>query len=539
MRILILGLDGATWDVFTDDVLDAHMPHLKKLKSEGASGLLESTIPAMTPAAWTTCISGCQPGTHGLANFQQYAYKDDTFYYPNSTQIRTPNMFHYFSDAGYKVACINVPMTYPVFRVNGYMISGLGCPETTCKFVHPPEFKNKLLEHIPDYGIALGVKEGLSKRSGGMGNSQEQFEKKLRRVLRRFEQRLEAARFIRSQENIDIMMVQFQQLDTLQHLCWPYIDAATRDQYPWFRDKLFELYKKLDDLIGELVSYVDSDQGLTVVVSDHGFGPNPFALNINKLLCDCGYICRSGTFSRMVRRLRRNAMRLNKNMPKNMGIGLRQPVNWGKTKAMVLLRQTHGVLFLNVKGRQPYGCVEPGAEFDGIIHDLKSRLMDLKNPFTGETVFDRIDTPKSIYQNDRADAEVFGDLVLLQKPHYRMCTSMKASRDVIEQYPKEKLNASWHYPNGIVILHGQGIKAASNVNAHIADIAPTLYTWLGMSIPAEVDGQPIKEALMVQDVPQNQNRSYPSYFSDQRDDVETSQEEQAALVEQLENLGYL
>lgn len=72
MKILIIGLDGATWDVLDDFVLDNYMPNLKRLKAGGYSGILRSTDPPVTPAAWTTCITGCQPYTQGWLSWRGY-----------------------------------------------------------------------------------------------------------------------------------------------------------------------------------------------------------------------------------------------------------------------------------------------------------------------------------------------------------------------------------------------------------------------------------------------------------------------------------
>jgi len=157
VKVLIIGLDGVTWDVLDDAVLSQHMPQLYHLKQSGTQGVLESTVPAVTPAAWTTCTSGCQPFRHGLVNFHQYAFSDNSYYYTHSGVVKVPGLWHYLGDQGYHVASINVPMTFPVYPVNGFMISGLGCPGPKSEFVHPAWFKEVLLRAIPDYAPGLGI----------------------------------------------------------------------------------------------------------------------------------------------------------------------------------------------------------------------------------------------------------------------------------------------------------------------------------------------------------------------------------------------
>lgn len=142
MKVLIIGLDGATWDVFDDFLLDHHMPNLKKLKSEGYSGVLQSTDPPITPAALTTCITGCQPYTHGVVGFKDYPSRDNSLHVSSAASCRVPTMWEELSDQGYKkVASINVPWTYPWREVNGLVVAGYGLPSTEADFTYPHDFK--------------------------------------------------------------------------------------------------------------------------------------------------------------------------------------------------------------------------------------------------------------------------------------------------------------------------------------------------------------------------------------------------------------
>ncbi|MHC4647129.1 MAG: alkaline phosphatase family protein, partial [Planctomycetota bacterium] len=137
MKVLIIGLDGATWDVLDESLLEHHMPNLGKLKGQGYSGILHSTEPPITPAAWTTCITGCNPETHGIAGFRRYSPEDDSIGIGNATDSLVPNMWQELSAQGFKVASINVPWTYPCQEVNGIMVAGYGCPGPQSSFTYP------------------------------------------------------------------------------------------------------------------------------------------------------------------------------------------------------------------------------------------------------------------------------------------------------------------------------------------------------------------------------------------------------------------
>ena len=540
LKTLILGLDGLTWDVVTRDILTGYMPNLKALLDNGVGGVLESTLPAVTPAAWTTCTSGCNPCTHGLIDFHQYSFSDNCYYYTNSNVVKVPSMWHYLGAAGYRVASINVPFTFPVYPVNGIMIAGLGCPGSSSEFVYPNSFKDELLKAIPNYEPGLGS-DLLDKHNNVFGGDEKTFRAGINTLTRRFDQRLQAAQLIQEKQPVDIMMVQFQQLDLLQHLCWPFVSAQSRDRFPWQRDIIFELYQHLDKIIGQLIPLLDQKNGFVAVASDHGFGPLHYAVNLNRLLLDWGYLYRSGPIQRMLRRTRRNWMKLRKKSLQRIPLSLKQPIDPSKTRAMVLFNPTIGILHLNVKGRQKGGCVNPDGEYQQLITELKARFSEVVNPYNGEKIFEKILTPDEIWGPGKADNENYGDLVLIQKKGYQIVTTMKAGAPAFSKLEPNSLTNSWHYPEGIFVLKGRGFKQNLNLNAHIADLAPTLYAWLGMPIPAEVDGEPIREAFSEPtNVKKLSQVNYPSSFVRKGDGpAGILKKEDEALVEQLKNLGYM
>lgn len=90
------------------------------------------------------------------------------------------------------------------------------------------------------------------------------------------------------------------------------------------------------------------------------------------------------------------------------------------------------------------------------------------------------------------------------------------------------------------VISGKGIRSQNKVKSHIADIAPTLYAWLGMSIPAEEDGQPIRKVFAEEvEIQKQRECHFPSSYEQGRTTTDICDVEQAALEEQFKNLGYL
>ena len=150
-RLLIIGLDGATFDVLNPLIAEGRMPRLREAIAAGASGRLRSTVPPITPAAWTTFLTGKNPGSHGVIDFERYDVHTNKLSF-NSTRCldHVRNLWQILGDHGLKVGSVNVPMTYPPTPVNGFLVSGFETPGPESDLVYPPALKNAILERWPD-----------------------------------------------------------------------------------------------------------------------------------------------------------------------------------------------------------------------------------------------------------------------------------------------------------------------------------------------------------------------------------------------------
>ncbi|HUW57359.1 MAG TPA: alkaline phosphatase family protein [Planctomycetota bacterium] len=156
-RVLIVGWDGGTWDAFGPLVERGLMPNLKALMTRGCHGVLHSTVPAWTPPAWTTLITGLNPERHGIFAFFENmligdaVIDDDRAMRPvSSLSIRHPTLFSIFSAAGRPVMSINLPMSYPPTPINGIMVTGLFTPSDAEDYTYPAALKSELEDYIID-----------------------------------------------------------------------------------------------------------------------------------------------------------------------------------------------------------------------------------------------------------------------------------------------------------------------------------------------------------------------------------------------------
>ncbi len=524
-RVLIIGLDGATWNVIDDTVLDRSMPTLKNLKKSGCSGILRSTEPAITPAAWTSCITGCSPATHGIAGFRNYSFEDDTLRIGSAADCRVPNIFQQLSDQGFSVAAINVPWTYPCSKIKGIMIAGYGSPGI---FTYPEQFKNELLAEIPGYDILPDFEKSAN-------DSFEQFESKITLVEKSFAQRLLAAALVTKRLDWDLMMLVFQDLDKLGHFMWPCLDADKRDSYPKKRDRIFSMFARLDSTIAEILKLAGDDDLLVAVVSDHGMGPKVVHACPNSLLHQWGYLKFQNPLQRMLRRTRRNiSSRIGKRKTR-MPLELKMPIDWSRSKALLLLADVNGHLFLNLKGRQPKGTVEPGTEYETILDDLKKRFSQVKCPVTAGPLFEKVVRPEELFNSADVNHESFGDLVLVPSPGCFIKSKLSRKAPYAEAVPADSVDGC-HRPEGMFLFSGKNVKPAK-ADANIIDIAPTVYAALGAKLPP-VDGRVLTD-IFSEKLDVRYSDEHAGKTTSQQSVTQLSADEQEIIEKRLTDLGYL
>ena len=142
-RVLVIGIDGGTFDLIKPWSKAGYLPNISKLISEGSFGNLKSTPLPLTGPAWSSLITGKNPGKHGIFDFVKVT-SDYKMIPITSEDIDSPTIFDIVSRSGKKVISINVPITYPPIKLNGYMISGMPAFNLKDGITYPPELSKEL-----------------------------------------------------------------------------------------------------------------------------------------------------------------------------------------------------------------------------------------------------------------------------------------------------------------------------------------------------------------------------------------------------------
>jgi len=503
-KLVVVGLDGATLDIMRPMFAEGRLKNFAKLSQRGATGVLTSTILPLSATAWNTFATGKNPGKHGIYDFSRRV--PGTYQHaPTTSRDRGGRtLWQYASDAGRRCLIVNVPLTYPPEPVNGIMISGFPYPEKRRDFALPPETLDEVEKE-------LGITH-LHKPSPHFLKPGDE-RKLVDDMLAITQSQTKVVRHFMKKESWDLVATVFDATDVVSHFFWQYIDPKNpkydRKKAEVFGPLFYDVYDSVDTAFGELAADLGPEDN-TFVISDHGFGPVYYAVYMNNWLLDNGYLKLRRTAGTRFRRasfrlgittdfLFRTAKRLglvgshtyaysgksrSLELAKKLSLSL-DDIDWDRSE--VYSYGNYGQFFINVRGREPRGMVEPGDRYQKIVGELKEKLRGLRDPKTGRTLFDIIYTKDEIYSGpyfDMAPDIVFFDSTMTYRAH-RLFEF--GSRSMIAPDP---IYSGSHRMDGVLIAGGPDIaQGADPAGARLLDLAPTIAHLLGLPVPSGMDGR--------------------------------------------------
>jgi len=495
-KILIIGIDGGTWKILDDAIEQGFMPYLQKLIKEGAYGSVSSTIPPISPSAWGTIQTGKDALKNHVYDFYSFNKITKELKIVNSTFLKN-TIWDILSSVGKKVAAVNVPMTYPPRKVNGFIISGILTPSINSDFIYPPELKHKILEKVPNYQL----KYTDEKRYGNPIANMENF---VNQRIKNLKDRTKVCLFLLYNYKLDILMVNFQANDILQHSLWGYIERDHVLYNNKIREYIFNnFHRTLDFCIETLVEESKKILGgdlLTMIISDHGFESHikQFYLGDwlyrNKLL-----IIKTGSIKTFFRkkivefiekmRLQRYLaiiFKILKNLINKINIFksrdarikyMRNIIDMEKSKVYSTGIGLYGSIFIFAEGttREKY------------IKILKKKLLDLRDPKTNSPFIKNIFMKEEVYDGDQPN--LIPDLIIQPINGYSLTGMYKGKKHLLEKINiKESESIGKHNDKGIIILNSPSVLKKKIDGATLKDIVPTILNYFGLPISKEIEG---------------------------------------------------
>jgi predicted AlkP superfamily phosphohydrolase/phosphomutase len=539
MKLLILGIDGATFDLVLPWVKEGHLPNLARLMEEGVHSTLDSTLPPVTSPAWPTFMTGCNPGKHGVFDFIQPSGAD--FSLVNATKIKQPTLWQRLSMSGYQVGVLNVPVTYPPQSINGFMVSGILSPKGG-QISFPANLIDRYSEELGEYRVAPKIQYKPGTESEYIADIYDLIHSHGKWALH-----------LMSIEPWDVLMVHFIALDIMMHALWRFMDHSHARYEPGpFEHAIRDGYKLVDDYIGRMLAIIPDDTSV-MVMSDHGFGPLSNIVNLNVYLMDKGLLklkrdpmtrVKAAAFRRgltpagayrLVEKvgLQNLATRVSKDT-RNQVVGKFlsfDSVDWSQTVAYSMGHV--GQIYLNVAGREPHGIVQPH-EYEQRRQEVLDALGELQDhdgrPLISQVIV-REETYHGPYAADGPDIHlVIDDYNMIAFPLF--ATTGKVIANQIRG------DSGCHRREGIFIAHGPPIKENQHLSkANILDLAPTILHLLGDPVPRLMDGQVLQSIFR-----EPADITFVEEDEDETGKVDSqalSEEETRQVEERLRSLGYL
>ena len=500
MKCLLLGLDGATWNLLKKWANEGELPTIKKLIDKGISSSLESTIPSLTPPAWTSMFTGVNPGKHNIFDFvinEGYGKK-----YLTSLERKTKCIWEILTNK--KMIVLNVPQTYPPDAVNGIMVSGMGTPSLKSNFTYPPNIKESLLKS--GYDLEIGISDVPK-------------EVYIDKIIESDAKLLTIASNLINNNEWDLSICVLIGSDRLQHFFWHFMDSThpchQKNTNKKLKSAILDYYKTVDEKLNELISSNNySEETNVLIVSDHGFGPTYYDVSINNWLNEIGLLKFKNPkkYKRMIQNLisieklshilqilgikslvsklpEKLFCKIKEAIPSEQHLNKQmiREIDWPNTKAWFASLSGQSIL-INLKGRQPQGIVTK-KEYCQLISHLKKEMCNLKH--NDQLIVEKVYTKDELYEGDylfNAD-----DLYIKMKDGYVL---QEGLNDNLISRPKfgSAIRSGDHRLHGIFLAHGPDIKQGANIEgARIIDLAPTILHMYGVPIPRDIDGRVLTE----------------------------------------------
>jgi predicted AlkP superfamily phosphohydrolase/phosphomutase len=524
-RVLLIGWDGADWRILDPMIEAGILPNLKALVDRGAKGVLKSTVPNHSWAAWPSFLTGVEPSNHGVYDIFERTYEHRKQLPVTYRSIKEKTFIPDLTAAGVETVMTNVPLTFPPPKIQGKLIAGGVLPRGRT-YTTPDTLADELEAAGKPYPI-----NGMSWTT--FWNRPEPFLAEAMDITR---QRIDANEHLLETTDWRFASLVYVATDRVQHCLAKYVSP----DHPNFEqlsreplaEKIRDVYRLLDDGLGRHLAHVREDD-IVLFISDHGFQSCTRALHMDRLLEKQGFLrfgASKAVFGPMqwgkVRAVARKVYDL---LGLHGKVSLPQSVNWKKTVAYTSVRSTGEGVSINLAGREPDGVVDP-SDYERVRDRVMDALSSYRDPKTGRTPVARALKREEVFSGKYA--ETAPDIVLEPSQGY----SLTHAKTPIE-------DADWlsgdHRMDGVIAAAGPAVRPDAFAEAaYLVDVAPTLLAALGVPASVKHDGQVLTSVVGAETGPTTA-ASPGAATTDDADDSGLDADEALEVEEHLRGLGYL
>lgn len=498
-------MDAACWEYLHPLLQRDRLPNLAELAARGSAGVLRSVMPPITPAAWSSLVTGANPGKHGIYDWVRRLPGGYEYAPVNARQrVGTP-VWKRLNAAGIRTGVVNIPLTYPVEGLDGFMLCGFGTPAAKRDLTYPPEALAEIESRFGPYQPDICMNQGGHATVWDYQVERE-FQSRQVRI---------AAQLSRAYQ-VQVLFINLMLLDHANHLM---ANMAVVEQAMVDADA--DLGLLLKEFVPDNVMLI-SDHGsrrvrgvflLQAWLAERGYlkrtprPPSERAQAVNYLLRQWrnggnGFAARAGR-----RLLREGLLRLPRPVIRRLRAELENVIPLATLQMETTDRflpagtsvypsgSNRGNLNLNMIGREAEGIV-PEGERQALLEQLCLELSTVVDPETNEPLFVGLYRPVELYAGPFIEnaPDLTGD-------YYASRWSIVNNLPGLNRRPWRHFltGERWygdHSRDGIYVFAGKDFSRQTDPGkAGLLDIPATLLYLYSVPQPEDYDGRPLLETM--------------------------------------------
>jgi predicted AlkP superfamily phosphohydrolase/phosphomutase len=468
MTTVVLGLDGAAFELVDRWIGDGTLPTFARLVEEGAAADLQSCVPPVTCPNWQCYATGTNPGKLGVFWWEHVDTEDHTI--RNTSASTEFDGRYYWEYLDGQSAVVNLPTSYPPPEAPAgvHVAGGPGAEQSG--YTAPPELETQLAAEF-DYTVHP---EQMGKLDADRPDSP-----CVEEIYDLVETRFDVLESYVADDNTDFVHCTVFYLNVLQHFYWDH-------------EVVRECWRRIDDRLADLIE--SDDLETLFVMSDHGCNQIDVSFAVNAWLEREGYLETTTGVSDLLHRVGLTRERV-RPLLSSLGLEwwLRRVV---PRRLQVLLPDAEGGVDKSAKegvvdwknsvavasGQGPlYILAEDPEERKRVRTELLARLDGLEHG--GRTVVEAAVPAETVYQGEHIDRAP--DILLRQAPGVHIEGAVGGTEPF--QSPSR-----WRGENketGLFVAHGPAIEPNAELDdMHILDIAPSVLHHENTAVPTNLDG---------------------------------------------------
>jgi predicted AlkP superfamily phosphohydrolase/phosphomutase len=436
-RVVFIGLDGTPYTFMQRLIAEGRAPNAARLAEQGSLLRMDSTWPWVSSVAWSTMMTGVNPGKHNIFGFidrDPATYKQ---FIPTSAHMKAKTLWEVLSQAGKRVIVVNVPVTYPPRQVNGILVGGFLSPSLE-KAVYPPSY----LPTLQSLGYIVDADPWKARESKELA---------LQEVNAALDARIRTLFHLVENEAWDYLHLHVMETDRLHHFLWQQMEEG----HPAYAPAFYDVYRRIDDMLGQLAAKLDEHTTL-LWMADHGFCSIKKEVYVNRWLMDQGWL-----------KLR--------NLPPDRKKGLDEI-----DPASVAYSLDPGRVVIRLQGREKEGAVAPGAEYESLREEIAAAALELRDPESDDAIFQAAFRREELYHGPYL--EQAADLILA--PYDGYDPKGPLYKETLT-YKGDELVGMHTFDDAMLYVGG---RAVPQTRFSVVNVMPTILDLMEVPQPPGLDG---------------------------------------------------